>query len=238
MNNEENIYHHGIMGQRWGIRRYQNPDGSLTEAGRRKAQKLKKEFNALTGKKLKGKIQSNHQNKISTLMNKKNRDLTDVDLAYKIRRLQDEQKVRDLEYDLGDKKKNTFMGTVLNRVIKPAAIDAGKNVMTKVFEKAFEKALGTSLNGAKDAIKDIKKETSKATEEAKKEIKKYAEEAKQEKQEKKESNININLNTTISKSNVNDGKKIFKGMFDSSPKVREATVLGEVDKKPLLDYKK
>ena len=31
-----NLYlkHHGIKGQRWGIRRYQNPDGSLTAAGR------------------------------------------------------------------------------------------------------------------------------------------------------------------------------------------------------------
>lgn len=27
------LYHHGIKGQKWGIRRYQNPDGSLTEAG-------------------------------------------------------------------------------------------------------------------------------------------------------------------------------------------------------------
>lgn len=32
----EEIYHHGIKGQRWGIRRYQNPDGSLTEAGKKR----------------------------------------------------------------------------------------------------------------------------------------------------------------------------------------------------------
>ena len=28
------LTHHGIMGMKWGVRRYQNPDGSLTEEGR------------------------------------------------------------------------------------------------------------------------------------------------------------------------------------------------------------
>lgn len=30
----DELYHHGIKGQRWGVRRYQNEDGSLTAAGK------------------------------------------------------------------------------------------------------------------------------------------------------------------------------------------------------------
>lgn len=29
------LYHHGVLGQRWGVRRFQNKDGSLTSAGKK-----------------------------------------------------------------------------------------------------------------------------------------------------------------------------------------------------------
>ena len=30
------LYHHGIKGQKWGVRRFQNPDGTFTEAGKKR----------------------------------------------------------------------------------------------------------------------------------------------------------------------------------------------------------
>ena len=43
---ETELYHHGIRGQKWGVRRYQNADGSYTAAGRKRyAKQLTKDFN-------------------------------------------------------------------------------------------------------------------------------------------------------------------------------------------------
>ena len=40
---EDYLEHHGILGQKWGVRRYQNPDGSLTAAGKKRQVRILKE---------------------------------------------------------------------------------------------------------------------------------------------------------------------------------------------------
>ena len=42
------LYHHGIKGQKWGVRRYQNEDGTLTAAGqKRRAKEIDKQLGRL-----------------------------------------------------------------------------------------------------------------------------------------------------------------------------------------------
>lgn len=34
--NDYRLYHHGILGQKWGVRRFQNADGTLTAEGKKR----------------------------------------------------------------------------------------------------------------------------------------------------------------------------------------------------------
>lgn len=46
---KDELYHHGTKGQKWGVRRYQNEDGSLTPAGRERYNVGEAKKAALTG---------------------------------------------------------------------------------------------------------------------------------------------------------------------------------------------
>ena len=99
---ENELYHFGIKGMKWGIRRYQNKDGTLTAAG-------KKRYGD------------------SSSVNNEIKDLTDQELRDRINRLNLERQYRDLTTPSGQKQTNKgkqFVTSVLET--------SGKNIATQL----------------------------------------------------------------------------------------------------------
>lgn len=80
---KDELYHHGIKNQKWGRRRYQNPDGSLTAEGRKRyGVKGPRKFSILASKKkynnyLENKYRVDRKAKINSLSNSELKEKTE-----------------------------------------------------------------------------------------------------------------------------------------------------------------
>ena len=122
------IYHFGIKGMKWGIRRYQNKDGSLTAAG-------KKRYSD------------------SSSVNDGIKDLTDQELRDRINRLNLEKQYRDLTIPSGLKQINKgkkFVTSVLETSGKNIATQFVTYGMGTAVNKFFKANIVNPKKGQKD----------------------------------------------------------------------------------------
>lgn len=118
------LVHHGVKGQRWGVRRYQNADGSLTDAGRKKLLKFQKKVSKYTKKHAK------FEKKAYKAIKRNNADKL---LKYKkksIKALKKQAKFEKKAYKL-----QKHMNKYLKKVDKKTK-DVGKNRVNEVLNAA------------------------------------------------------------------------------------------------------
>lgn len=139
------FYHHGVKNQRWGVRRYQNKDGSLTLLGRMRERKRDKERrkNETQSETLKRQLAI----KKRRIDRRNRRTMSDEELNAKIERLKLEQKLKELTDD-DISKGRKFVQKVMS--------DAGSQVLTSVAKGAM--TFGIKKLIAKTAGEDIARE--------------------------------------------------------------------------------
>ena len=149
--NTDELYHHGVLGMKWGRRRYQNKDGSLTPAGKKRANKLLKQYSKVTGKKIiikKKTVEGNHEEKTI-------KDMTNEELKSRTTRMNLESDYINAKTRLSSltKKPETkqqvskgkqFTNKVMKEVVGPSAVQAGKTVLQDWLTKVGKEYAGLS----------------------------------------------------------------------------------------------
>lgn len=147
-NYELELYHHGVKGQKWGIRRYQKADGSLTLLGKRRQKKIDKTRKKNLEKAREAKAsKKNTGSQAQTQKKKSISEMTDDELRSAIQRKELEQRYSQLnpkQISRGQK----FVKRVGNNIVLPALEDTARQMFKSGAVKvANEKLLARIFDG-------------------------------------------------------------------------------------------
>lgn len=155
---ENELYHHGIKGQRWGIRRYQNKDGSLTPAGKKRVAKLESEYSRLTGKKTDG-LSNNTHGSSSSSKTKNISEMSNEEIQDRIDRIRLENTLKSLTPE------HVSTGQKFVNGLKDATISIAKDKGTRIIgdyvDKQIRDKLGLNTKDAKTVAQILQEEAQK-----------------------------------------------------------------------------
>lgn len=181
---DNELIHYGTKGMQWGVRRYQNKDGTLTNAG-------KKRYNAELGQlRSERKILKNQQEtkaKIKKLKDMRDdleaqkaevkkplsepklpkdppkkktiSEMSNEELRSALERIDLEKRYAAVTNSLEVKKGKSFVNTAIDKVVIPAITEASKEVMKNTIKSAMTKAIKDTFDlDVSDRKKDNNKD--------------------------------------------------------------------------------
>lgn len=141
--NELYLAHHGIKGQKWGVRRFQDAAGRLTDAGKRRLRNLQDS------------VTTQYHSKVEKRSRKKSlksiRGLTDEELTKRIERIKLEKKYKDLTMEdiaPGKKTVNEILGSSGKKVATMAVTGAMAYAVKVALTKKFDAKEAANYIGA------------------------------------------------------------------------------------------
>lgn len=167
---DEELYHYGVKGMKWGIRRSPAQLGHTTGTKKRKksssnaaetvkrgakkvASAVSSKVSQARAKRIAQKLHDEEVKKTQSNKKKKISELTDDELRERIARMELEQRYRSLSPQKQSAGKK-FISTVGNQVVGPAVT----NVARDYLQKTLRKQLGLEGNSSVDPLKELRAE--------------------------------------------------------------------------------
>ena len=154
------LWHHGILGQKWGVRRFQTKNGSLTPEGKQRYSK--------TGSRLKAQLKTTIENmktKHAARKAEKNArrkrvaDMTDEELNQRINRLNKEKQYNALMEEI-----NPTRMRFVRKALGKFANDTVSSVNQKAAGKIADMLFGEKSTTTDTSMTDLSKLTDKQVE--------------------------------------------------------------------------